>query len=202
MPKGAETRDRILWQAVRLASRDGLDGLSIGGLAAELNLSKSGLFAHFGSKETLQLDVLQAAVDRFTDVVVRPAIKLPRGTPRIKALFKNWMAWSRDPSLPGGCIFINAAVEVDDQPGPLRDFLVRTQRDWLGSLAKAARLAIEEGHLRRDLDPDQFAFELYAVILAYHHARRLLRDGHAGRRAQAAFDRLLETSRAVAASKK
>ncbi|HEV3051234.1 MAG TPA: TetR/AcrR family transcriptional regulator, partial [Longimicrobium sp.] len=136
------------------ASVEGLEGISLGRLAAELGMSKSGLFAHFASKEALQLDVLQAAADRFMEVVVRPAMAEPRGEPRVRSLFEHWLVWERHESLPGGCIFMHAAAELDDRPGPTRDALVQWQRQWLDALAKAARLAVEAGHFRADLDPD------------------------------------------------
>ncbi|HEX9941890.1 MAG TPA: TetR/AcrR family transcriptional regulator [Thermoanaerobaculia bacterium] len=191
MGKGAETRERILDQAVRLASRDGLEGLTIGTLSSELGLSKSGLFAHFGSKDELQLQVLQAAVERFEETVIRPALAAPRGEPRIRALFENWLAWENHESMPGGCLLIAAAVEFDDRPGPQRDFLAAAHRKRSEFLVKAARLASGAGHFRADLDPEQFAFEVDALILGYHHAHRMLRDERAGEHARAAFERLL-----------
>ena len=196
MGKGAETRERILEQAVRLASRDGLEGLTIGTLSAELGLSKSGLFAHFGSKDELQLQVLQAAVQRFEIEVIRPALLEPRGEPRIRALFEHWIAWVTGPDTPGGCILIAASVELDDRPGAQRDFLVLSHRRRVAALAKAARIAIEEGHFRADLDPEQFAFDFYAITLGYHDSRRLLRDPHAEARARYSFERLLADCRA------
>jgi AcrR family transcriptional regulator len=193
--KGAETHERILGAAVRLVSRDGFDGLSIGALAEELALSKSGLFAHFGSKDELRLQTLQAAVDRFANVVVRPAFGAPRGEARVRALFRNWMVWGNDDALPGGCPLIVAAVELDDQPGPERDLLMQAQREWMAALARAVKLAVEVGDFRRNLDAEQFAFELYGIILGYNHARRLLHDMKAEKRARAAFDRLVRDAR-------
>jgi AcrR family transcriptional regulator len=194
--KGDETRDRIVDRALRLASRDGLEGLSIGGLAGELGLSKSGLFAHFGSKEDLQLAVLREAVARFEATVVRPALRAARGEPRIRALFEHWLDWMADPAFPGGCILLAASVELDDREGRPRDYLAGTQRLLLETLAKAARLAVEAGHLRADLDCDQFAFEMYALVLARGHWKRLLRDPQADVRARAAFESLIARSRA------
>jgi AcrR family transcriptional regulator len=195
MGKGEETRELILNRAVSLASRDGLEGLTVGTLAADLGLSKSGLFAHFGSKDALQIGVLQAAAARFDATVVRPALKAARGEPRLRALFDRWLDWSNAPDMPGGCLFVTAAVELDDHPGPARDFLVASQHQWLTALAKAARLAIEAGHFRKDLDAEQFAFEFYAIVLSYNHAKRLMRDGSSDRRVRAAFDRLLHDAR-------
>jgi AcrR family transcriptional regulator len=196
LTKGEETRDRILDRAWRLASRDGLSGLSIGKLASELGLSKSGLFAHFGSKEELELEVLKAGAERFTEQVLRPAFAAPRGVPRLRKVFKNWLAWVTDPAQPGGCFLLAAATELDDSEGPQRDFLASSQAALMTALAKAARFGVESGELRADLDGEQFAFELQGILMAYHHARRLLRDPKAEARAKAAFERLLQASRA------
>ncbi len=196
MGKGAETKERILDQAVRLASREGLEGLTIGTLSSELGLSKSGLFAHFGSKDELQLQVLQAAVTKFEDNVIRPALALPRGEPRLRAIFENWLTWADDPSMPGGCPLITAAVEFDDRPGAQQDFLADAQRRRFDFMSKAVRMAIDVGHFRADVDPQQLAFEVDCLTHGYHHARRLLRDPKAGERVRNAFERLLATSRA------
>jgi len=196
MGKGAETRDRILDQAVRIASREGLEGLTIGTLSAELGLSKSGLFAHFGSKEELQCQVLQAAADRFQEKVIRPAITAPRGEPRIRALFDRWLDWANRADMPGGCLLIAAAVELDDRPGPQRDHLVQAHRGRVAALAKACRIAIEAGHFRTDLDPEQFAFDFYSITLGYHDHNRLLRDPRSKERARSAFERLIASCRA------
>jgi AcrR family transcriptional regulator len=196
MGKGAETRERILDQAVRLASRDGLDGLTIGTLSSELGLSKSGLFAHFGSKDELQLQVLQAAVELFEQNVIRPALAVPRGEPRLRALMEHWLTWQNNPDMPGGCLIVAASVELDDRPGPLRDYLVHSHQRRHDFVAKAARLAIEAGHFRPDLDAEQFAFDVNSIVLGYHHAYRMLRDLQARERARAAFERLLADSRA------
>ena len=193
--KGDTTRATILERAFAAASRLGLEGLTIGALAEDVGLSKSGLFAHFRSKEELQLQVLETAVERFVETVVSPALKEPRGEPRVRTLFERWMEWETAKFQPGGCIFIATANELDDRPGPLRDRLVGYQRDWLDVLATAARIAVEEGHFRTGLDVEQFAYDLYAVILAYHHFSRLLRDPAAEERARRAFEDLLAASR-------
>src|SRR5687768_1369182 len=158
-----------------VASAEGLKGLSIGDLAKRVGMSKSGLFAHFTSKEELQLEVLRLAIERFVDNVVAPALRAPRGEPRLRSIFEHWLGWERAQFQPGGCIFMATANELDDRPGPLRDRLVASQRDWLQALATAARIAVEEGHFRRDLDAQQLAHDLYAVMLAFHHFSRLLR---------------------------
>jgi AcrR family transcriptional regulator len=191
MSKGDTTRERILERAFRMASRDGLEGLSIGALAESLAMSKSGLFAHFGSKEELQVEILRVAAQRFEETVVRPAFRAPRGTPRIRRLQENWVRWANSPEAAGGCLFVSAAAELDDRAGRPRDFLVETQRQLQEALARSARMAIEAGHFRKDLDCKQFAFEFYALLLGYHHAKRLFRDPRADAALGASFDRLL-----------
>lgn len=192
--KGDETRHAILDHALREASRVGLEGLSIGGLAKDLRLSKSGLFAHFQSKEALQIQVIETAAARFLEVVLVPALQAPRGLARLRILYDRWLGWSEAVGLPGGCLFVTAAVEFDDRDGPVREVLVRTQADWLRALAHAARLAVETGEFQQDLDPELFAQELYGVVLGYYHAHRLLRDPAARDRADQAFESLVERS--------
>jgi AcrR family transcriptional regulator len=195
MSKGETTRAAILDDALSLASQVGLEGLSIGELAKRNEMSKSGLFAHFASKENLQVEVLRTAAERFVAMVVAPAIRKPRGEPRVRALFDLWLGWSRADFSPGGCVFIAASTELDDRPGPARDFLVASQRDVMATMAKAAAIAVEEGHFRADLDTEQFAWEMYSIYLAYHHFTRLLRSPHAERRARRAFEALLARAR-------
>lgn len=196
MRKGERTRGAILDAALRVASERGLEGLTIGQLADTLDLSKSGLFAHFASKEGLQIATLDRAAERFAEVVVRPALGAPGGEPRVRALFDRWLEWPRRVRQPGGCVFVAAAAELDDRPGAARDRLVELQRQWLGVLAGAAQRAQAAGHFRADLDPDQFAFEMHGIGLAWHHAARLLRDPRAIERARAAFERLVADARA------
>jgi AcrR family transcriptional regulator len=190
MRKGEQTRQDILGEAVALASETGLEGLSIGSLAGRLRISKSGLFAHFGSKEELQLATLRRAQARFEDTVLRPAIAAPRGLPRLRALIDRWLAWADDSGLPGGCVILGATVEYDDRAGPIRDALVDAQRRLRTTIARAVEIAVAEGHLAAGTDPEQFAFELFAIVLAAHHDRRLLRDPAVARHAMAAFERL------------
>jgi AcrR family transcriptional regulator len=197
--KGELTRQAILDQAVGLARRVGLGGLTIGSLAEDLSLSKSGLFAHFRSKETLQVQVLEAASVHFIDTVIRPALARRRGEPRVRALFERWLASTES---PGGCLFVAAAAELDDQMGPPRERLVQLQKDWLDVLAGAVRIAIAERHFRQDVDPEQFAHELYGIALAYHHASRLLRDPRAKERAERSFEALVRAARAPGAASK
>lgn len=196
MSKGAATRDRIIERALRTASVEGLEGISLGRLASDVGMSKSGLFAHFDSKEALQLDVLAAAAEKFTAVVVRPAFEAPRGEPRVRALFEHWLQWERIESLPGGCVFTHAAAELDDRPGPARDALVDWQQQWLDALAKAARIAVNEGHFHTGVDAELFAFQQYGLVMAYYHARRLFNDPQADDRVRRAFDALVTAARA------
>jgi AcrR family transcriptional regulator len=195
MRKGEATRAAILERGVELATETGLDGLTIGRLATDLGLSKSGLFAHFKSKEALQIQVLDAAAERFVDEVVRPAVKKPRGEPRRAALFERWRAWTKSNSGPGGCVVVAAAAELDDRPGPVRDRQVALQKGWLDVIATVYRTGVEERHFRSDFDTEQFAYDLSSVMLGFHHAARLLRDPQADARANAAFERLLSTVR-------
>lgn len=196
MAKGTETRNTILEQAMATSSRLGLDGLSIGTLARDVGLSKSGLFAHFGSKEELQLEVISAGVEKFIEAVVKPALAAPRGEPRVRALFEGWLGWPEREDLPGGCPFMSAAYELDDRPGPVRDQFVIYQSQWLSAVARSATLAVDEGHFAKDLDAAQFAWEFQAILMAYHYYLRLLRDDRARERAEQAFERLIRDSRA------
>ena len=196
MGKGEQTRAAILDRAVQLASAVGLEGITIGRLADESRLSKSGLFAHFGSKEDLQVRTLERAADRFVEVVVKPALAARRGEPRVRQLFERWLRWPIEVPQPGGCIFVAASAELDDRPGPARDRLAQLQREWLDVLARSVRAARDEGHFRAEVDPEQFAFEVYGIMLVTHMATRLLRDRQALPRARRAFERLLEAARA------
>ena len=195
MRKGESTRAAILDRAVRLSTSTGLEGMTIGKLASELRLSKSGLYAHFRSKEALQIQVLDAAAERFVEQVVKPAVRQPRGEPRVVALFDRWIAWTKSNSGPGGCLFVAAAAELDDRPGPVRDRLVELQKGWLETISIVFRAGVAEGRFRTDADPVQFAHDLYSVMLGYHHAWRLMRDPRAEERARAAFERLLSSVR-------
>lgn len=196
--KGERTRTAILERASDLASQVGLTGLTIGALADDLDLSKSGLFAHFRSKETLQIQVLEHAAAQFVEQVVRPALREPRGEPRLSALFERWLAWDVAPSRRGGCVFAQAASELDDRAGPVRDRLVQLQREWIGVLVTAVRHGVEAGRFRPESDAEQFAQDLYGVMLAFHHAWRLLGDPQAETRARRAFGTLLDQLRSPA----
>ncbi len=192
MSKGEQTRQAILSRAFELATVNGLAGLTIGRLAEETGLSKSGLFAHFGSKEALDVAVVEEASRQFVQAVMVPALRHPRGEPRLLAMFERWVEWGRR---PGGCFFVGASTELDDRPGPPRDALTRAIKDWVDELAKAVRIAISEGHFRSDVNPDQVAFELYSIMLGMHTFYRFLREPTTLGRARQAFDRLLAASR-------
>ncbi|MGI9625396.1 MAG: TetR/AcrR family transcriptional regulator [Longimicrobiales bacterium] len=193
--KGAATRAHILEEAAAEASLVGLTGLTIGRLAARTGMSKSGLFRHFGSKEQLQVQTLTLGVERFKDVVVRPALKEPRGPGRIVTLFEGWLSWATGKGFPGGCLFVTASVEMDDQPGPVRDYVEQTQRDWLELIGRAAGHAVEAESFRSALDTEQVAHEFNSLLLAFQQADRLLRDPKAADRAQAQFNRLIGDAR-------
>lgn len=194
MRKGTQTKQNITKQAVAVASQMGLDNLTIGTLAKSVGMSKSGLFSHFSSKEALQLHVLQDSKERFIQRAILPAIKQARGIPRIKILFKKWLEWDKDEDMPGGCVFLAAIPEFDDRPGPIRDFLANNQKEWFDFIAGAAKIAVVEGQFRKDLDPKQFAYEVFGIFLGYHHISRLLQDPQADHRLNKAFEELLERS--------
>jgi AcrR family transcriptional regulator len=191
--KGEATRQVVLERAVEVASRLGLAGLTIGSLANEVELSKSGLFGHFRSKEALQLQVLAHARQSFTDQVVHPALMAPRGEARLRKLFECWVVIGRE-SAPG-CLFVSAATEFDDQPGAVRDQLVRDNRDLMESIAQMFRTGISEGQFKQDADADQFAFELHGLMLGLFHSQRLMDDPLAVKRARQAFERLIDAAR-------
>ena len=189
--KGEQTRTAILDEALKVASRLGLEGLTIGSIAEATGMSKSGLFAHFGSREDMQLAVLEHAAQRYGEVVLMPVLKIERGLPRLRAMFERWLDWTIASGLPGGCIMISAANEYDDRPGQIRDAVIANQRRGAGLCEKAVRLAVEEGHLQPATDPEQIAFEMLGIVLAGHNHRRLLGDKEARSRALTAFEQLV-----------
>lgn len=191
--KGERTKAAILDAALRIVSKAGLDGLTIGTLADATGMSKSGLFAHFGSREELLLAVLAHGQAEFTEVVFQPALAKPRGLPRLKAMFTNWLDWTESAELPGGCPMIGGATEFDDKPGPVRDMLAGGQCTWIDTLKRTVRQAVEEGQLPAATDPEQIAFEMFGIALVVHHHRRLLGYPKARARALAALDKLLST---------
>lgn len=192
--KGNRTRDAILDEAVVVAFRVGLGGLTIGSLAGQTQMSKSGLFAHFRSKEALQLAVLERARTTFTDLVIRPALGKPRGEPRVRELFERWIACGRDRAA-GPCLFVKAATEFDDQPGRVRHQLAQDHQDLLDTIAQVCRTGVTNGQFGSDVDADQFAHDLYGVMLVYYLTHRLLEDPNAEPRARTAFEALLASMR-------
>ena len=194
MTKGARTREAILDRALAHACTVGLAGLTIGTLATDTGLSKSGLYAHFGSKEALQLAVLDAAADEFARTVVVPALSLPRGEPRLLGLVDRWIE-SGKRRLPGGCLIVKASTELDEQPGPVRDQLREHHRTLDDSVARIVAGGIREGHFRADVDTHQFAIDLYGVMLAFYHAHRLLADPRAEQHTRTAVVALLRAAR-------
>lgn len=196
MTKGDETRQAILTRAFELANLVGVSGLSIGRLAEATGLSKSGLFAHFGSKEALEVAVVEEGARLFLQEVMLPALREARGEPRVRALFEHWTTWG---DRPGGCFFVGASADLDDRPGPAREALMRALKDWVDTLATAARIAITERHFRADLDPEQFAFEMYAIMIGAHTFLRFLHEPDAVARTRTAFDRLVSMARAARA---
>jgi AcrR family transcriptional regulator len=193
--RGESTRAEILDRATAMARVVGLGGLTIGQLASELQLSKSGLFAHFGSKEALEIAILDHTAESFVDHVVRPALAQPRGEPRLTAAFERWLEWGAFGRSDGGCVFVAASAELDDRPGPVRDCLVGHQRDWLDSLTQIVRSGQVDGQFRADVDPAQVAFELYGILLSTHHVVRLIGDPEGPHRARVAFAGLLSRIR-------
>ncbi len=188
--KGQQTRAAILDAALSLASQMGLEGLSIGALAEVMQMSKSGVFAHFGSREELQISVIREYHARFEEEVFFPAISEPRGLPRLTALFERWVH-RVSVELDSGCIYISGAVEFDDRPGPVRDALAAMVRAWHAALERAIRGAVEAGHLRPDADAAQMLFEIHGLILALHHDWRFLRNAGVLDRARAGFAKVL-----------
>jgi len=193
MGKGEATKADILDVALETARRDGLDALTIGSLARAMDMSKSGLFGHFQSKQNLQCAVLDHAAGVFVAQVMRPAFGQPRGEPRLRALFDNWLAWAQSDDVDGGCIFLAAATELDDKEGPVRERLVNIQDQWLTALVRCIRIAQEEGHFRTDLDVPLVAYQFYANMMSYHFYTRLMRDTTAEARAQQTFEQLLQS---------
>ena len=195
MRKGEQTRAAILDVALELASRDGLEGLTIGLLADRMNMSKSGVFAHFGSREDLQIAVIQDYHRRFEEEIFHPSLREPRGLPRLSAMYAGWVT-RHTRELDSGCMYISGAVEYDDRPGPIRDELLSMVMAWQKALLRAARQAVSEGHLVADTDCEQLVFEMRAMVLALHHDARFIGDRHAVERIERGYVRLIDSYRA------
>ena len=190
--KGAATREAIIDRAYCIACSAGLDGLSIGPLAQAVGMSKSGVFAHFGSREGLQLAVLESAGQRFGRYVLTPALEAPRGLPRLRTIVERWFDWVRH-SNEGGCLYLAAVSEFDDRPGAIRDALLQLEARWRDALARAIELAIGSGELRADCDSRQLAFEIYGLALIVHHDAGLFGYEGAQARGLRAFERLVRS---------
>ena len=191
--KGAATRDSIIDRAYQIVRKEGFEGLSIGTVADSVGMSKSGVFAHFGSREDLQLAVLDAAAQRFTEHVFLPALRERRGLPRLEAIGRRWMKWLR--SEQGGCPMVSAAIEYDDRPGVIRERVIFYQTRLRKELARAIDMAVESGELRKDTDSAQLAFEIFGVELAVHHDSRLFGFDDAIERGERALERLVASYR-------
>ncbi len=192
-PKGQQTKAVIIDAALNLAAQIGLEGLSIGAIAEVTRMSKSGVFAHFGSREELQISVVREYHLRFEQEVFYPALEATRGLPRLRAMFANWMKRT-SAEIDSGCIYISGAVEFDDRPGPVRDALADSVNIWLAAMHRAVQQAQTEGHLHADADAKQISFEIHALILALHYEARFLRVPASLERANRGFDNILERS--------
>jgi len=190
LQKGQQTKQIIVNAALGLAEQIGLEGLSIGALAEVTHMSKSGVFAHFGSRDELQISVIREYYQRFADEVFFPAMDAPRGLPRVRALFANWMK-RVTVEIQSGCIFISGAVEFDDRPGPVRDALASSVQTWLNALQRAIVQARDEGHLVPDVDAQQMGYEIHGLILALHYEARFLKNPGAIERAHTGFENVL-----------
>ncbi|MDH4396651.1 MAG: TetR/AcrR family transcriptional regulator [Limnobacter sp.] len=190
--KGEQTRAAILEAALEISSTQGLEGLTIGAIADRMTMSKSGVFAHFGSREELQIAVLQEYETQFIQAVLFPCLKEPRGLPRLSAIFLRWLD-RIGKEIDSGCIYISGATEYDDRPGAVRDVLVKMHRDWQREMHRAATQAIEEQHLcTSKTSADQLVFEMVGFILAAHQQGRLMGDTQSVKRAKEAFERMIQ----------
>ena len=190
MQKGQQTKAVIIEAALGLATQIGLEGLSIGAIAEVTRMSKSGVFAHFGSREELQISVIREYFSRFEQEIFYPALQAERGLPRLHALFDNWMKRVAV-EIQSGCIFISGAVEFDDRPGPVRDALATSVQTWLEALNRAIVQAQLCEQLQASADPQQIAFEIHGLILALHYEARFLKNPGSLERANTAFANIL-----------
>jgi AcrR family transcriptional regulator len=199
MRKGEQTRAAIVEAALELAGRDGLEGLTIGLVADRMRMSKSGVFAHFGSREDLQIAVLKEYEKRFVEAVLLPSLNEPRGLPRLEAMYGRWID-RISLEIASGCIYVSGAVEYDDRPGPIRDELVGMIRSWQTELMRAIKQAIEVGHLRADTDALQLIFVIQGLVLSVHYNARLMHNKDSITRGRAGFTQLINAHRAPAQS--
>lgn len=197
LQKGQQTKAAIVEAALSLATHIGLEGLSIGALAELMGMSKSGVFAHFGSREELQISVVREYHHCFEQEVFYPAMSAPRGVGRLRALFANWMQRT-SVEIDSGCIYISGAVEFDDRPGPVRDALVESVMTWHNAMRRAIAQAKAGGELCPDTDEEQMLFEIHGLILALHYEARFLRNPGSIGRALTGFDNILARFSAAA----
>jgi len=190
LQKGQQTKQAIIDAALGLATQIGLEGLSIGALAEVMGMSKSGVFAHFGSREELQISVVREYHVHFEQEVFYPALQQPRGLPRLRTLFANWMKRT-SAEIDSGCLYISGAVEFDDRPGPVRDALAESVLTWHAALQRALVMTKECGQLRADADEKQVAFEIHGLILAWHYEARFLKTPGSIDRANRGFENIL-----------
>jgi len=188
------TRDRILREGLALMSKVGLGGVTLGVLADRVGMSKSGLFAHFKSKDQVQIGLLEHTLQVGEKEFVQPAMCAPEGLPRLKALVSHWLGWTKRAGLPGGCPVAAAMFELDDVEGPVRDWVLAQENRWRSFLKQLVEEAVSRGHFRKDLDADQFVWELTGIYLAHHSAYRFVKSADADRRAGAAFEGLVARS--------
>lgn len=190
MHKGQQTKAAIVDAALGLATQIGLEGLSIGALAEVMQMSKSGVFAHFGSREELQISVIREYHQRFELEVFFPSMQENRGLPRLRALFQNWMQRT-SAEIDSGCLYISGAAEFDDRPGPVRDALASSVKTWLAAVHRAVVQARDEQHLSKDMDAAQMVFEIHGLILALHYEARFLKSAKSLNRAKQGFEQIL-----------
>ncbi len=202
MGNAPSTRERILDQGLALMSQSGLEGVTLGVLADQVGMSKSGLFAHFRSKEEVQIRLLEHSGVLGAAQIIEPSMKEPAGLPRLKALVRNWLGWASRAGLPGGCPVAAGLFEFDDVEGPVRNKILEMEAQWRGLLIQTVADACSLGHLRSDLDAAQFVFELCGIYLSHHTAQRFLKSPDADRRAQIAFAALLARAAPVKRKKK
>jgi AcrR family transcriptional regulator len=197
MGNAVSTRERILDQGLALMSQSGLEGVTLGVLADQVGMSKSGLFAHFRSKEEVQIRLLEHTAEVGVAHIIAPSMKEPEGLPRLKALVRNWLGWAARAGLPGGCPVAAGMFEFDDVEGPVRNKILEMEAEWRGLLTKTVTESIALGHLRSDLDVAQFVWELCGIYLSHHAAQRFLKSPDADRRARTAFEALLKRAAPV-----
>ena len=190
MQKGQQTKSAIVDAALGLATQIGIEGLSIGAVAEVMQMSKSGVFAHFGSREELQISVIREYHHRFESEVFYPAMQEARGLPRLQALFANWMKRT-SAEIDSGCLYISGAAEFDDRPGPVRDALASSVKTWLSAVHRAVVQARDEHHLNKNIDASQMVFEIHGLILALHYEARFLKSAKSFNRAKHGFEQIL-----------